>query len=92
MEYCCNSFRWAIESIGKKGMAIIPAKIGIYNCFVIQSRSNDKTIEHDSHNVAQQTIHFCPWCGKDLIVLIKENLKEYERLKEIYKDSVLNLP
>jgi len=92
MKYCCDNFQWSIQSIGKKGMAIIPTKIGEYNCFVIQSRSNDKTMSHDSNNIAQQTIRFCPWCGKKLADLIMEDMGGFILLETENKDFILPSP
>jgi hypothetical protein len=89
LTYCCDKLSWLISDKGMKGFSALPAKIDQKYCFVLQGRSHDLTHEGGKHAVFQMTIHFCPWCGTDLLLLISENKNEIEDLTEENKHLVI---
>jgi hypothetical protein len=74
--HCCTVFKWALESKGQRGIAVVARrmpKLGLF--FELEFRA---VAHEDEGRLAstgtvklmlsvRQAIKFCPWCGTQLL-------------------------
>ncbi|MCB0610269.1 MAG: hypothetical protein KDD12_21275 [Lewinella sp.] len=77
------------SSKGQKGFSILPNRIGDRFCFVMQGRSCDIEDKSGKEVVFQQVIHYCPWCGTELQLIIDQNRLEMKELVESNRGLIL---
>jgi hypothetical protein len=99
---CCDVLDGLINNAGKDDYAVLAKSFGEYRFFVLQSRAcrmdeellfrnvpKEMSLPRPLHLVTQVGIQFCPFCGRSLAELIRENQIEFDRLSEEHYKMVM---
>lgn len=92
-QFCCEIFSDFINEAGQKGFSIIPTDIYSLNKyhFVLQARNLDLNEKNGKLFIAQQTIHYCPWCGTKLSDIIDNNLSDIIKIADKNKSFIVSV-
>jgi hypothetical protein len=86
IKFCCEILEETFSNTGKDGFAISVKRYSLNENILIylQSRVEVKKEEYHHIFVNEQVIRYCPWCGKKLSKLIK-NQKDWDELLLVHK-------